>query len=322
MKRTIFYVLCFLLLKTILIIGCNKKTTVVDTSDFIKIELKNKTFDMGSYDDNAFYDEMKLHKVTFTYDILMCNHEVTQKEWLMIFNSNPSLFISEVAYGEVQENRPVESINWYSTIAYCNKRSLMEGLEPCYTVEGVNFSTLKYEDVPTSYDNKWNLVTCDFTKNGYRLPTEAEWEYAARGGIHAVEEEVWPGTVNFDELKNYVWDTDNSRDKTHEVKMKQPNGYGLYDMGGNVWEWCWDWYFPWYTSKEYAKGYDDYYVSPPEIDPTGPSTGDCRVIRGGSWNNFPRYCRATCLYYYRPSFRFGSLGFRVVRSVTDMSLAE
>ena len=301
MKRTIFYVLCFLLLKTILIIGCNKKTTVVDTSDFVKIELKNKTFDMGSYDDNAFYDEMKLHKVTFTYDILMCNHEVTQKEWLMVFDSNPSLFISEVAYGEVQENRPVESINWYSTIAYCNKRSLMEGLEPCYTVEGVNFSTLKYEDVPTSYDNKWNLVTCDFRKNGYRLPTAAEWEIAARGGLTG---NVYPGTVSVNKLDAYAWYGRNSENRTHEVKKKQPNGYGLYDMGGNVLEWCWDWG----GAGEYRKT---------ATDPTGPYIPYSfdRMVHGSYWGDEDHLCKVYRISSDPSYYRHWTVGFRVVRSV-------
>ena len=137
---------------------------------------------------------------------------------------------------------------------------------------------------------------------GYRLPTEAEWEYAARGGIADTNKAVWAGTTTETELKNYAWYTDNSDSKTHEVKKKLPNGYGLYDMSGNVWEWCWDWYGD--------------YASEDATNPAGASSGSNRVGRGGSWDDSASNCRASYRNnsYYSPAYRYNCLGFRLVRS--------
>ena len=135
---------------------------------------------------------------------------------------------------------------------------------------------------------------------GYRLPTEAEWEYAARGGIADTNKAVWAGTTTESELRNYAWYNDNSDSKTHEVKKKQVNGYGLYDMSGNVWEWCWDWY--------------GNYASEDATDPTGAASGSSHVCRGGSWDNLASFCRASNRSSYSPTLRLSNLGFRRVRT--------
>ncbi|UTC75778.1 formylglycine-generating enzyme family protein [Treponema sp. OMZ 792] len=171
--------------------------------------------------------------------------EVTQELWNKVMDKNPSVFKSNPASGEVQQRRPVENINWYHAIAFCNKLSLKLNLEPCYTVKvggsPVDFDTLTFDQIPTTDNADWNKAELDMSKNGFRLPTEAEWEWAAKGG----KKYIWPNTNQKDRLIEYAWysnlDGGDSDLKTHEVKKKKPNYYGLYDIAGNVMEWCWDW---------------------------------------------------------------------------------
>ena len=201
--------------------------------------------------------------------------------------TNPSTASTD---GTADDN-PVNYVNWYAAIAYCNKLSVKEGLIPCYTVTSItDWSSLEYSSIPTSRDSKWNAATCDFTKNGYRLPTEAEWEWAARGG----ENYTYAGSDTIDDV---AWYTSNSSNKTHEVKTKNANGYGLYDMSGNVWEWCWD-----RSSNSISSS----------TDATGPAIGDYRVYRGGYFN--AGGCAVSCRGSSSPDDRYNNLGFRVVRS--------
>ena len=233
--------------------------------------------------------------------------EVTQELWHAVMGNNPSFFDNtgnkdvvgtsydtSPASGETQGKRPVEYVNWYQAIAFCNKLSKACNLDPCYTVTGVNFDTLNFSAIPTSADGDWNNAVCDWSKNGFRLPTEAEWEWAAMGG----KDYKWAGTNTEGELVNYAWYNANSGNKTHEVKKKTANGYGLYDMIGNVAEWCCDWY--------------DTLPNPLPADYPGAASGINRVMRGGNWGyDAGDAARAFRAYSFPDDNRNNNLGLRV-----------
>jgi formylglycine-generating enzyme required for sulfatase activity len=183
--------------------------------------------------------------------------------------NNPSYFKGD--------NLPVERVNWYEAVEYCNKLSQKEGLTPAYRGNG-------------------NDIVCDFNASGYRLPTEAEWEYAAKGGNKDYLSYEYAGGNS---IGSVAWYGGNSGSTTHPVGTKQPNSLGLYDMSGNVWEWCWDWY------GSYAGG--------SQTDPRGASSGAYRVNRGGSWYDDAALVRSAYRYYITPSDRYNFLGFRLVR---------
>ncbi|WP_443736730.1 SUMF1/EgtB/PvdO family nonheme iron enzyme [Treponema sp.] len=234
--------------------------------------------------------------------LLVSDHEVTRKEFLDVMGFDPSTAKAFDANkneltGDAALNNPVNYVNWYDAIAYCNKLSIKEGLTPCYKVEGVDFAALEYSSIPSSKNNeKWDAATCDFTANGYRLPTEAEWEYLARGD----KDYTYAGSNTLNDVAWYESNTDNTG--TREVKTKQANGYGLYDMSGNVCEWCWDWY-----DSPISNMTDD----------AGPAFGSSsfRVRRGGSWSSSVDYCAVSRRFNFGfPYLRSNSYGLRVVRN--------
>ena len=166
-------------------------------------------------------------------DLIVCDHEVTQKEWYNVMGvTQAQMYTQDYGRGD---NYPAYYVGWYNALAYCNKLSIREGLEPVYAVDGIVWDTLYYGYIPTTRNAKWDAATCDFNKNGYRMPTEAEWEYLARGGNLTGEQFVYSGS---NDSATVAWTIGSG--STHEVKTKQANTLGLYDMSGNVWEWVWD----------------------------------------------------------------------------------
>jgi formylglycine-generating enzyme required for sulfatase activity len=261
------------------IIGIATETRTVQPAvpaNFVRVE--GGTFFMGS--NNGDDDEKPVHSVTVK-SFYISKYEVTQKEWREIMGTTlrQQRDMAEKSwplYGE-GDNYPMYYVNWYEAVEYCVKLSLKEGLTPAYRGSG-------------------NNITCDWNANGYRLPTEAEWEFAAKGGTKDYLSTEYSGSNSVGAVG---WYKDNNGNSTQPVGTKAANSLGIYDMSGNVFEWCWDWY------GSYSSG--------AQTDPRGPASGDYRVLRGGSWFSYGQYLRSACRDGYNPSYWDGSIGFRLVR---------
>lgn len=200
-------------------------------------------------------------------------------------------------------NHPVQMVDWYAVVKWANAASEKNDLTPCYTTSGAVYRT-----------GSIDAVMCNWSANGYRLPTEVEWEVAARGGLTG-KRFPWGDTIshnqaNYHASSAYSYDLSGAVNNFHPTHAKggtpftsrggslpTANGYGLYDMAGNVWQWCWDWY------------------GPPDSgsDPRGVASGSCRVLRGGDWRNVPDFARSARRYSYDPSFANFSYGFRLAK---------
>lgn len=214
----------------------------------------------------------KQHQV-YLDSFYMDKYLVTQEEYEKIIGENPSKWNGP--------KNPVDQMRWADAVRYCNARSKLEGLKPCYDLQ------------------TWE---CNFNANGYRLPTEAEWEYAAR----AQTQTSYFFGRDAQKLASYAWFKKNSDGKSHPVGEKLPNPWGFFDMYGNLWQWCNDYYDPEYYEKSVLK------------NPRGPSTGNTRVLRGGCWDSSADKCRSSYRYNENPActdvcFGYDIYGFRCVR---------
>ena len=239
----------------VLLMGCAPAPTATPTEEVPPMPemvlVEAGTFEMGSSTWN--WDVMPVHAVTISRDFYMGKYPVTHESWAKYRESAVGVRRSVPDEGEPWDS-PVGGLTWNDAVAYCNWLSEKHGFTPCYTGKG-------------------NATGCDFAANGYRLPTEAEWEFAARGGNES-RGYLYSGS---DDPGEVAWYVANSGGRYHSVGQKKPNELGIHDMSGQLWEWCWDWYG------------EDYYQSSPEVDPVGPSSGRSihvsdadRVKRGGN----------------------------------------
>lgn len=233
------------------------------------------TFEMGDQFGDGEDRERPVHTVTIS-DFYISDHEVTFEEYAAYCAAENIDLPSDEGWG--RGNRPVINVSWYDAVRYCNWRSTQDNLQSVYTIKGES-------------------VTSNWTANGYRLPTEAEWEYAARS---RGQQERYSGTSEVDSLRKYAHYGTSS---TATIRSYRPNALGLYDMSGNVFEWCWDWY-----------GGDYYASSNNSSNPRGPAQGSVRVFRGGSWFYTPGRCRAAYRDFHDPAIRNYRIGFRLASS--------
>ncbi|MHC4113013.1 MAG: formylglycine-generating enzyme family protein [Planctomycetota bacterium] len=275
-----FILAAFLLPGTLVLLqGCNRKAPNDDPNDtpgesktesgVEMVLLPGGRFTMG--DENEV--DSKPHQVIVS-SFYIDKYLVTQDQYRKVTGKNPSRWKADT--------KPVEQVRWSDAVRYCNARSRLEGLQPCYDLQ------------------TWE---CNFNANGYRLPTEAEWEYACRAGTKTT---FFFGN-NPSKLAGYAWFDENAGGKPQPVGQKRPNPWGLYDMHGNVWEWCNDFYKV------------DYYQESPEENPKGPKTGETKVVRGGAWKFSNESCRSGYRYNENPGyvdvcFGYDIYGFRCVRN--------
>jgi formylglycine-generating enzyme required for sulfatase activity len=229
--------------------------------------------------------------VTISKPFVISKYEITQEQWISLMgkDNNPSFYEGS--------NLPVEQVCWFQAVDFCNKLSIKEGLIPCYTIFMNGAQGLC--DLKTT-------VTWDRNANGYRLPTEAEWEYVCKAGVYT---DIYNGSITEVDCKftdilldKIAWYCNNSQGKLHQVGTKEPNKFGVYDMSGNVNEWCWDIYGE--------------YPHTNVTDPIGLRTGDIRVVRGGSWNDPSFFCRSSFRAYSGyPYVKYRTIGFRIVRNI-------
>lgn len=266
--------------------------------------IQGGSFEMGDWSGDGEPDERPVHTVKLS-DFYIGRYEVTVEEYMVFVNATNSHYPDWLReggkynidtgsndyykhFGNALTNgtHPIVGVSWLNAVSYCNWLSEQDNYRPVYTI--------------INRDN----VIADWEANGYRLPTEAEWEYAARSGG---KQEKWSGTSTEYQLRQYAnyhdYGQEDGYSYTAPVGSLLPNASGIYDMSGNSWEWCWDWY------KK------DFYQQPQDtLNPKGPVSGWNHVVRGGCWDGYPRLLRCTDRLHGVVTKSFFPIGFRLVRS--------
>jgi formylglycine-generating enzyme required for sulfatase activity len=296
----------------------NASFTIADTSSLfvpagmVRIAAAGRSFQMGSA--TGLSDEQPVHQVTFAGDFWLDSTEVTQGRYDALMLQSYAAYLTpswHAPYG-VGAQYPAYAVYWSDAVLYCNARSRRDGLDSVYSYSAIRGTPGNLCEL----DN----VSADLSKNGYRLPTEAQWEFACRGGVSADyswnrQYDPYPATAadSVELGQHAVWfanawiyGADSASFGTHAVASKTANPYGLFDMTGNLYEWCHDWY------GEYSVG--------AVTDPSGPVSGDWHCLRGGSWGSHANYLRASNRTFTVPDYLYYFIGFRVALPVPSTQL--
>ena len=255
--------------------------------------------------DGQFQRDENSQNVSAVSSFYIAEFEVTSSQYARITSSGRTGGQAET---RGSSSRPVVNITWYDAIYFSNILSMAEKLAPVYSIGGETDPD-KWGEVPTSEDRRWDSVVANWEANGYRLPTEMEWRWAAMGAIigstRRTNETGYKFEYSSEELGNTkfdsAWCATNSQGASHTVGSKKPNRLGIYDMTGNAWEWNWDWY-----GQVPVGQIADY---------RGPRTGNQRLLHGGSWRNNEDRCNNTFRLGHPANFVYSNIGFRLVRIV-------